>query len=605
MKRLLIAGFFCLTGAFAAAPVRAEQPTAPAQASSVWEVLSPQDVEKYAEAFSLLDEGEIKAAQDALQGVQNALLKGLFTGRVILAQPSRKPTQKEIEGWLKKYRDQPIASEVYEFAMRKDVHVTMSRPKDAAAHFTAGSCTSMRIPDPMDYSFYKKVNYVPAQDRASVRRSMQFFSSALRRGKTLAARLHFQDKKVQKHLSRKDREESLTSLGFAYFVDQEDDKALEVLKPVLDRGDQALLLARWTAGLVYWRKKDYPNAQIQFQTIADSPKASPVFKAAADFWTTRAMIKNGMFYAVTPYLKDAATVAPHSVYGILAQRSLGWDISQNWKDFSVTPSDADDVRVVAQTNGGKRALAFLQLDMIDEAERELIKLYAENPAMRKTLASFASSLSQAPELSARLAGLRGEIETPTGQKALYPFPNWTPLNDWKIDKALIYAFVRQESCFKNKAFSNAGARGVMQLMPSTAKVSATLNKEVKKGLEKEVKSAAAGQVQKQLGLSDAAYKALVKGKIAFNSKTAATIYNELRTNKNGVFYQAARQIDAYAIYFFAAIGIAGLLILLIVPFAVKKIAKKLASTYTQCPYCHKVYLTKGNAFNILKMVKFW
>lgn len=144
-----------------------------------------------------------------------------------------------------------------------------------------------------------------------------------------------------------------------------------------------------------------------------------------------------------------------------------------------------------------------------------------------------------------------------------------------------------------------------QIKDTTAKVSATLNKEVKKGLEKEVKSAAAGQVQKQLGLSAAAYKALVKGKIAFNSKTAATIYNELRTNKNGVFYQAARQIDAYAIYFFAAIGIAGLLILLIVPFVVKKIAKKLASTYTQCPYCHKVYLTKGNAFNILKMVKFW
>lgn len=144
-----------------------------------------------------------------------------------------------------------------------------------------------------------------------------------------------------------------------------------------------------------------------------------------------------------------------------------------------------------------------------------------------------------------------------------------------------------------------------QIKDATAKVSASLNKEVKKGLEQEVKSAAMGQVQKQLGLSDAAYKALVKGKIAFNSKTAATIYNELKTNKNGVFYQAARQIDAYAVYFFAAIGIAGLLILLIVPFLIKKIAKKLANTYTQCPYCHKVYLTKGNAFNILKMVKFW
>ena len=43
----------------------------------------------------------------------------------------------------------------------------------------------------------------------------------------------------------------------------------------------------------------------------------------------------------------------------------------------------------------------------------------------------------------------------------------------RIDKAMVYAIARQESMFDPKAQSHAGARGLMQLMPATAKRTAT------------------------------------------------------------------------------------------------------------------------------------
>jgi soluble lytic murein transglycosylase-like protein len=74
----------------------------------------------------------------------------------------------------------------------------------------------------------------------------------------------------------------------------------------------------------------------------------------------------------------------------------------------------------------------------------------------------------APSVAMRMGLYLWESENTTWDAALYPLPKWQPESGFKVDRALIYAFMRQESGFYSSARSGVGAKGLMQIMPSTA-----------------------------------------------------------------------------------------------------------------------------------------
>jgi len=77
-----------------------------------------------------------------------------------------------------------------------------------------------------------------------------------------------------------------------------------------------------------------------------------------------------------------------------------------------------------------------------------------------------------PALSVRLSAMLSDTDGRRHDHALYPVPRWQPEGGFKIDRALVFAVVRQESQFLPDAQSSAGAVGLMQLMPGTAQAMA-------------------------------------------------------------------------------------------------------------------------------------
>ena len=90
-----------------------------------------------------------------------------------------------------------------------------------------------------------------------------------------------------------------------------------------------------------------------------------------------------------------------------------------------------------------------------------------DPRQHEQLIAMAQALSL-PETQLYLAH-----NTPQGRKLAaatrYPQPRWEPNGGWKVDPALVFAHTLQESRFQRTVVSPAGAYGLMQVRPGTAK----------------------------------------------------------------------------------------------------------------------------------------
>jgi soluble lytic murein transglycosylase len=230
-----------------------------------------------------------------------------------------------------------------------------------------------------------------------------------------------------------------------------------------DEQFETAAFADWEAGLAAWRRGRVGEARHRFETLAGRHHLASAMTAAASFWAARAELRSDRPAAFTHWLGVAAE-HPRSFYGLLARRILGTD-----GDLSLEsdPFTAVDAQLLLDAPAGRRALALLQLHDTFRAEAELRSLAPHaSPLLIEALVAVADRANM-PALSLQLAGL---LNDGAGRRhhALYPLPRWTPVGGFTVDRALLFAVMRQESRFATRVESPAGAVGVMQLMPATA-----------------------------------------------------------------------------------------------------------------------------------------
>ncbi|MCX7628367.1 MAG: lytic transglycosylase domain-containing protein [Methylophilaceae bacterium] len=157
----------------------------------------------------------------------------------------------------------------------------------------------------------------------------------------------------------------------------------------------------------------------------------------------------------------------HSFYGLLAEEELGDVISVPL--ISNRASEAE-VIAVGQAPGIQRAIELYQLDMRWEAKVEWLAAI-QNFSDKQLIA--------AAELAFRQEWYDVAINTADRTMLTHDFALRYPtpyrdmmeayIRDSQLDEAWVYGLIRQESRFVSAARSSAGAMGLMQVMPATAR----------------------------------------------------------------------------------------------------------------------------------------
>ncbi len=215
--------------------------------------------------------------------------------------------------------------------------------------------------------------------------------------------------------------------------------------------------AQFVGGLAALRLGE-PDATAFFEA-AYRTASTLAWRAAGAFWTARVAQREGDRGRFAAWMRRAAQDGD-TFYGLIARRALGPAIACAPAE---TPGNAD-VDALMATPQGRRAFALLQVGEKRLAETELRALWMDT--------AHDGVFDRSIVLAARAVGftqLANEIEeSGTPRPHGEPLVRLRPASGFLVDPPLVYALVRRESNFHVAAVSNAGARGLMQIMPRTA-----------------------------------------------------------------------------------------------------------------------------------------
>ncbi|MDQ3184939.1 MAG: lytic transglycosylase domain-containing protein [Pseudomonadota bacterium] len=183
------------------------------------------------------------------------------------------------------------------------------------------------------------------------------------------------------------------------------------------------------------------------------------------YWKARALKARGDTVEANAILAPLST--EHNFYGQLAEEALGSIIGTPAEPYKAA---AEEIAAVGRLPGIQRALALYRLNLRTEATREwawAIRNFDDQRLLATAEVARRNGIYDRAIHTADKTVLQHDFSL----RFLAPHRDAMRdiLKQQELDEAWVYGLIRQESRFITDARSSAGAMGLMQLMPATAK----------------------------------------------------------------------------------------------------------------------------------------
>ena len=453
----LFAVFLCFGAGLAPATAqRAQDQTAPSQVrtrnpptalapSALPRPMGVADAARMRRAFEAQANGDTGAAARETDRLDDRRLMGhLLADRHMRGEPS----VHELQAWLSDFADLPDAPALHEALVRR-------LPRGASAPPPPNQPEAMAelLPE-------ERPSNGPALNRdAGLERAVL---ARLAEGNLSAAFTLIQGRR---RLSPAYLGQLKAEMSQALFRMGRDGDALAVAQEGLRLAPQNAQAA-YQAGLAAWGLQNYETAFASFERAARNQSAPANLRAAAAYWTARSAVRARRPAQYVPWMLQAAQ-EPRTFHGMIARRSLGLPPGLVWERDTANESRAQGL---AETAGGWRALALMQIGQTQRAEAELRLLQRRTPNNRQVVQGIlaVAQIANMPGLTTQVATAAQIEDGRARDSERFPLPTLLPNGGFRMDPSLLYALALQESRFDPSAISRAGARGLLQLMPATA-----------------------------------------------------------------------------------------------------------------------------------------
>jgi soluble lytic murein transglycosylase len=226
--------------------------------------------------------------------------------------------------------------------------------------------------------------------------------------------------------------------------------------------------AEWLSGWLALRFLNKPSrAFAHFQDMYRSVE-TPMSKTRGAYWSARAADAMGDQASAQNWYKDAARFQTF-YYGQMAGRVLGLE---NALPNAAPPQlSNEDLRTLQGDELMQAAKLFSAAGRKGDAQR-FLKSFVEK---HETPKAYRYAAEKAAEIGGLTQAVR--IAKDATSKGMFLTAQSYPvipeqMKNIKLEWALVHAIIRQESMFDQDALSSAGALGLMQLMPATARETA-------------------------------------------------------------------------------------------------------------------------------------